>query len=237
MNDWDIRLVDYWDQTKNAINNNILQLSKLSEPGRMAAFDQIRDSVRKRSESLADEYLLQAVVSMVDDIYKCINEEALISQTLFDYLDAFGRTLTTVVSERGYVIRYVVENQFPKVDFLMQGPLDVFPKIFNAAGFLYICPQQAALFLMQHDGINAEDYMQTIARYIAEARYLTNEMVTRCVNEDKHFVFLEADYQEGVLDLAFQDRGAPGVLSIFRNEAPVAGSEVSIGFPEDRLGG
>jgi hypothetical protein len=31
-------------------------------------------------------------------------------------------------------------------------------------------------------------------------------------------------------------RGAPGVLTIFRQDAPVPGSEVSVFFPEQKLG-
>ena len=34
MDNWDFRLVDYWDQTASAINRSTLRLSKLSEPER-----------------------------------------------------------------------------------------------------------------------------------------------------------------------------------------------------------
>ena len=237
MDNWDFRLVDYWDQTTSAINRSTLRLSKLSEPERKAACGQIRDAVRMRVHDLADEQLLQAVVSMVDDLYKYVNEEVLMAAALFEYLDAFGRTLTQAVRERGYVIRYVVENQFSGVDFLMLGPFDVFPRVFNAAGFVYICPQQLSLHLMQHDGLTASEYPRAIAQYITEARHVGDRMVIKCRDEGQHYVFLEVDYQEGVLDIALRGSGAPGVLSIFRDDAPVAGSEVFVGFPEQKLGG
>jgi hypothetical protein len=237
LENWDFRLVDYWNQTTSAINRNTLRLSKLSEPARTAACEQIRDAVRMCVRDLADEQLLRAVVSMVDDLYKYVNEDVLMSAALFEYLDAFGRTLTQAVRERGYVIRYVVENQFSGVDFLMLGPFDVFPRVFNAAGFVYICPQQLGLQLMQHDGIMASKYPRAIAEYILEARHVSDRLVTTCRDEGRHYVFLEADYQEGALDIALRGRGAPGVLSIFRNEAPVAGSEVFVGFPEQKLRG
>ncbi len=237
MDDWDSRLVDYWDQTTGAINRGALRLSKLSGQERMAACGQIRDAVRKRVHALADSRLLQLAVSMVDDLYKYVNDEVLMDEVLFDYLDAFGRTLTETVRERGYVIRYVVENQFSGVDFLMLGPFSVFPRVFNAAGFAYICPQQLGLHLMRADGITASEYARAIAQYIAEARLVGDRLVNKCHDDGQHYVFLEADYQEGALDIALRGRGAPGVLSVFRNDAPIPGSEVSVAFPEQKLGG
>jgi len=236
MDNWDFRLVDYWDQTVGAINRNAQRLSKLNETKRKAACDQIRGAVRMQVHDLTDEQLLQAVVSMVDDLYKFVNDEVFMAAALFEYLDAFGRTLIQAVHERGYVIRYVVDNQFSGVDFLMLGPFDVFPKVFKAAGFVYICPQQVSLNLMESDGITESKYPQAIAKYIDEARYVSDTIVTRCHDEGHHYVFIEVDYQEGALDIALRGSGAPGVLSIFRNDAPVAGSEVFVSFPEQKLG-
>jgi hypothetical protein len=174
---------------------------------------------------------------MVDDLYKYVNDEVLMAAALFEYLDAFGGTFTQAVREKGYVIRYVAENQFSGVDFLMLGPFDLFPRVFNAAGFVYVCPQQVGLRLMEHDGIAAPDYATAIARYIAEARHVADRMVIKCHEQSQHYVFLEVDYQEGALDTALQGRGEPGVLSVFRNEAPAAGSDVFVAFPEQKLAG
>lgn len=237
MGAWNLRLVDYWDQTTGAINKGARRLGEFGESERVAPCGQIREAVRQRCTALADRQLLQAAVSMVDDLYKCVNDEVLMGQALFDYLDAFGRTFTTAVRERGYVIRYVVENQFSGVDFLMLGPFDVFPRVFNAAGFVYVCPQQIALELMQADGVEASEYERAITRYITEARVVGNRVVNECHAAGLHYVFLEADYEEGALDIALRGGGAPGVLSVFRDDAPVPGSEVSVVFPEQKLGG
>jgi hypothetical protein len=231
MNHWDFRLTAYWDQTTSAINRHALRLGKLGEPERRAACGQIRDAVRARVQALADERLLQAAVSMVDDLYKYVNDEVWMAAALFEYLDAFGRTLTQAVRERGYVIRYVVENQFSGVDFMMLGPFDLFPRVFNAAGFVYICPQQLGLRLMQHEGIAASEYPRAIAQHIAEARHIADRTALQCQEEGRHYLFLEADYQAGALEIALRGGGAPGVLRIFRDDAPVAGSEVYVDFP------
>lgn len=229
MGDWDLRIVDFWDQTKGAINQCVLRLRTLNDSDRAAACDEIREVVRRRANNLPDQHLLQAAVSMVDDLYKYVNDEVLMELPLFEYLMAFGRASTSVVRERGYVIRYVVDNQFSGVDFLMLGPFDVFAKVFNAAGFVYICPQQFGLKLMQGDGLAASEYETAIARYTAEARVVADSLVSKYQHDGLHYVFLEADYQEGALDLALQGAGAPGVLRIFRNEAPVPGSRIDGG--------
>jgi hypothetical protein len=112
MNDWALHLVDYWDQTTGAINRNVLRLIRLSEPERKAAYGQIQNAVFRRLHALSDIRLLQATVSMVDDLYKYVNDEVLVDQALFAYLDAFAGAFTRVVRERGYAVHYVVENQF-----------------------------------------------------------------------------------------------------------------------------
>ena len=55
--------------------------------------------------------------------------------------------------------------------------------------------------------------------------------------DDRHYVSLEADYEEGALDSALRGGRNPGVLRVFRDDAPVHDSEVSVVFPEQKLGG
>lgn len=70
---------------------------------------------------------------------------------------------------------------------------------------------------------------------IDEARDLADRLLSQCAETGRHYLFLEADYQEGALDLALQGSGGHGVLTIFRNDAPVPGSTVSVSFPDQRL--
>lgn len=235
MSDWDLPLAGYWDQTTDAINRNTRRLFGLSEPERVAACGQIRDAVLQRVHVLPDTQLLQAAVSMVDDLYKFVNEEARVDRALFAYLDAFARTFTTALRARGYVLHYVAENQFSGDDFLMLGPLDLFPKVFSAAGFVYVCPHYLAWQLMQADGVAAAQCSLAISQYIDEARVLGDRLVQQCRQTSRHIVFLEVDYQEGALDIALQSAGARGVINVFRNDAPVPGSTVAVSFPEQKL--
>ncbi len=179
MNNWN-NPIDYWDFNKKAVLRNTKRLHKLGETDRKNDCDQIRDKVGMYADQLSDEQLLQLVVTMVDDLYKSINDEVLLAPAFYEYLDAFGRTLTQVVRERDYVIQYIVENQFLDVDLLMRGPFDVFSGVFKAAGFVYICPHQVIPFLMQHDNNPATEYEQSVGKYIREARYISEKLVAEC---------------------------------------------------------
>jgi hypothetical protein len=233
MKDWNLSLVKYWDQLKKAIFNNTKQLDKLSESKQKKAYDQIREAVNSQVQAYTDEQLLMAAVSLVDDLYKFLNDEVFVATTLFEYLEAFGRTFTDALRERGYVINYIVDNQFTRNDVLFQGAFDLFKKVFNAAGLVYICPQLIGMQLMQADGIN-DDFLTSMPRYINEARYLSDKLVTECHEEGLHYVFLETNFEDGVLDAAVKDMNKPGVLGIFRNEAPIAGSKIQVSYPDQQ---
>jgi hypothetical protein len=235
MSEWNTPFVEYWDQATDAINRNAFRFSKLGESERTVASSVIRDSVHRSAGGCSDQQLLREAVSMVDDLYKYMNDTMLSGSAVYVYLDAFARTFTMAVSERGYVIEYVAENAFSSVDFLLIGPFDWFSKVFSAAGFVYICPQHLAFGLMQADGLAASDYEHLIGKYIAEARMLARRLVMECRSDARHFVFLEADYQDGSLDAALEGRGDPGVLSVFRNQTPLPGSEVDVVFPNSKI--
>ena len=232
MKNWKLSLVKYWDQLEKAIFNNTKQLDKLSESKQKKAYDQIREAVNLQVQAYTDEQLLMAAVSLVDDLYKFLNE-VLVATTLFEYVDAFGRTFTDALRKRGYVIHFIVDNQFTRNDILFQGAFDLFKKVFNAAGFVYICPQLIGMQLMQADGIN-DDFLASMPRYINEARYLSDKLVTECQEEGLHYVFLETNFEDGVLDSAVKDMNKLGVLGIFRNEAPIAGSKIQVSYPDQQ---
>lgn len=231
MNDWNFsHIFQYWDQRTGAIALNSERLDQLGTAAQSNARSQIREALEAHVEALDDELLLQAAISQTDDLYKYINDEVVVRPALFYYLAAFGRTLNNAVRERGYVIEYVVENQFSGPPFLFRGPFGLFPKIFQAVGFVYVCPQQLAWQMMQQDGVAEADYSARIAQYASEGWAMAHQMARTCHTEGRHFIYLETDYVEGSLDAPLEGKGAPGVLSIFRNEAAVAGSTVTVDY-------
>lgn len=236
MDDWTLPLIGYWDQQIDAININCSRLSRLKRRKRSEACRQITQEVTRAVLALPDDLLLQVSLSMVDNLYKYVNGRVEADEALFEYVEAFGRPFTAVVRQRGYVIQYVAENVFNQ-EFLMPGPLDFFPSFFSSAGFVYICPQLLALELMRRDGVAEADYSDSLAMYNAEARDVADQVLQTCRDESRHYLFVETDFQEGCLDAALQGRGAAGVISVFRQEAPVPGSKVLAVFPEEKLDG
>jgi hypothetical protein len=228
MSEWDFPYIfNYWDQLTGAITKGAMRMHELSPPEQVEACDEIRQAMRRHVQALSDLQLMELAVSLVDDLYKYVNDEVYYAQALLQYLDAFGRTFTTSLRQRGYVLQYVVDNTFLP-DFLMVGAFDIFPMVFNAIGLVYVCPQQIAWKLMEHDGVPASGYAENIGRYNMEARVVAARLVNRCLDGSDHYLFLDADYEEGALDLALRDRAKPGVLSAFRNEAPIPDSKVNV---------
>jgi len=76
-----------------------------------------------------------------------------------------------------------------------------------------------------------EQFVAQLPRYINEGRHVADMIVAQCRERKKHFVFLEADFQEGSLREALAMSGKPGVLTVFRNQAPIADSTVRICYP------
>lgn len=232
MSEWKLRLVDYWDQNIDAINTQVLRLSQLEPAERDLACTQISQTVAEQLAHLSDRQVQKAAVSMVDDLYKYVNDQVLMHTALLAYLDAVARTLITTLHQRGYQLHYVVENQFSGAEFILRGPCDLFPRIFQAAGLVYICPHALAWQLMQADGVIASDYAALIVTYLDEARGLANRLVRQCQVSSRSLIFLEVDYQHGALDEVLAGSGMPGVLSVIRQDAPLPGSTVAVRFPE-----
>jgi hypothetical protein len=232
---WNWPLVDYWDQRTDAINRAAARVRELDASDRPAAYGAIQECVLDKVASLPEELLLKATVSMVDDLYKFVNDVVLMDDVLLGYLNAFAHTMIATVRARGYVVRYIADNRFSGIEFLKMGPFDLFPRVFNAAGFVYSCPQLLAFQLMQYDGIQDGDYEARVAEYIDEARMLNNRVIHTCRNDARHFVQLETDYEDGSLDAALKGEHDTGALTIIRDEAPLPGTEVSVRFPKTRI--
>jgi hypothetical protein len=235
MSTWNWPLPEYWDQRTDAISRAAARIRALSPSDRNAAYEEIRDHVLDKVAVLPQDLLLNAAVSMVDDLYKFVNDTVLMDDVLLGYLNAFANTMIATVRARGYVVRYIVENQFSSVEYLRLGPFDLFPRVFNAAGFVYTCPQLLALQLMRADGVREDEYEASVAQYIDEARKLSDRIVNSCRNDAHHFVLLETDFEDGALDAATNGERDAGALSIFRNDAPLPGTNVSVRFPKSRI--
>ena len=103
---------------------------------------------------------------------------------------------------------------------------------FRSAGITYICPQHTATLAMEHYRVVESEWSGQMERYIQEGRYIASETVSRCRTEKRSFVFLAIDGNEECLKKACAAVGSPGVIGIFRDEAPIPGSGINVTMPK-----
>lgn len=225
------KITDYWDFRTGEIVSNAEVLAGLEAVDRAQALEELRLSIVEHTNVLSDELMAQVAVPMIDDLYKTVAYLAQWNECFEDYLTATAGVFCQLFAERGYVIQYVIDNTYAMTEQGMSGPLDYFPVWFSAAGFIYLCPQRIAVELIAEAGQPASKKFELFPTYIAEARDVANQLVRDCQGGKRHFVFLDTDSTDDSFEVAWPKGQNKEVLSVFRNEAPVPGSNCIISFP------
>jgi hypothetical protein len=210
-------LTDFWDERVGAIDAAARRLGNLTPEECGAAIEQVVRSVAERMSALDDEILTKASVAIVDDLYKAACASDRWDGFLGAYLRASAGTFSDLLRERGITVQYLVDNTWDD----MMRPFELFPLWFGASRLTYICPQK----------LEAESEQEID---IDTARAVANELVRVAQEERRNFVHVETDYAPGAFTVAGELRGEPGVVTVFRNDAPEAGTEVMVWFPGDR---
>jgi hypothetical protein len=231
------KIVDYWDQRVQAIDTLSRQLATVPDEQREAQLKQIQAAILSRAAELSDEDLVLASFVMTDDLYQAVSVLPAWDDALADYLRTSVGAFLSVLHGRGYAIHYVVDNAFKQTTDGMNGPLEWYPTWFRTAGLKYICPQAIAPDIMKHDGYTAEQYFQQLPRYIREARLVANAVVERCHEGNDSYFFLDTDYVPESFKVPLSAKDAPGVIHVFRNDAPIKGSKCAVDFPKTNLQG
>ena len=211
--------------------------NQYDEKERKTAIKSIVNAIEKHTVALNDEQLCSAGFIMIDDLYKAANYTVLWDEAISLYLEASAGTFCELLKKRGYLFHYIADNTFPSnwVDF--KRPVFIFSKWFNSAGIKYVCPQEAAMFLMKKDKIDEKDYFANLSRYIREAQLVSEEIIKMCHANNDHYVFLNTDDRDSkqVYKCALGYSHSPGVISIIRSDPPVKGSKCSVSFPRDKF--
>lgn len=231
------KIVDYWDQRVQAIDTLSRQLATVPDEQREAQLKQIQAAILSRAAELPDVDLVLASSVMMDDLYKAVSVLSAWDDALADYLRTSVGSFLSVLHARGYAIHYVVDNTFEQSTTGMNGPLEWYPTWFRTTGLKYICPQAIAPDIMKHDGYTAEQYFQQLPRYIREARLVANTVVARCHDEKDSYLFLDTDSAPESFAVPNSVMDSPGVIHIFRNQAPVPGSKCIVNFPKTNMHG
>ena len=194
-----------------------------------AALETVATTVRTKTEALDSDLLKRIAVSVADDFYKSLASISNWSDGADSYVRAVFGTFFDILTERGIPLRYVVENTYAQ-DLIC--PLQFFPDVFAAVGFIYDCPHLLALRLAQGDGRFPDGIPDAgdLAPWLAEGRDVASQLACKATDSQRHLMYLEVDFVEGALDEVLSLPGASGTIIIFRNEAPVMGSNVNVRY-------
>jgi len=222
------RLTDYWDEQVRAVDAAARRLQALSGP-RRSALEAITAAVTEHVRALPDEMLARAAVPFADDLYQAACSTDRWDDALADYLGASAGTMSRLLDARGFRIQYLVDNAWED----LTKPIQLFPSWYEAAGFVYTCPQAVALDLAQADGFSQDaDLGEVLLTYSREARDVVGMVVDQCEAERRHVVQLDADRVDDSFTSAFEARAKRGAITILRNEAPEPGTTVATWLPE-----
>lgn len=222
------RITDYWDEQVHAIDVGARRLERLPGAARAEALGAIQSAVIEHVRVMPDELLAQAAIPFADDLYKAACAIDRWDETLEGYIKASAGTMSSLLAERGMQVQYLVDNAWHD----LTKPLHLLTHWYQAAGFVYACPDVIAVQLASHDGVDAgSDINAVLGRYGAEARHVVGELVARCQRERRSVMQLDTDSAEDSFSAAFAARGAPGVITVFRDAAPEPGTQVTAWLP------
>lgn len=222
------KLTDYWDPASGAINAHGQHLEALEQPELYAALDDIEAAVSDHVGALDDDLLLKGALVVSDYLYRSACAMDRWDDGLADYLGASAGTFMRSLSERGFMLQYVVDNHWDD----LSRPLDLFPHWYEAACISYVCPQAIVPMLAEGDAeAEALDLGDQVPLFINEARHVAHKIVASCQEERRHLFHLDCDSAKGCFSSVERVRGDAGILTVCRNDAPGPDTTVQAWYP------
>jgi hypothetical protein len=222
------KLSDYLNPQTDAVQRFADKVEISPHPER--DLKEIREAVSEYTKVLPLKWLWTFSYVITDDLYKTGNSLPLWAEQHRQYIDASAGTFFQRFQEKGYVLRYGINNSFEQTDFGMQRPLYLLPALFAAAGLVYVCPEKLSLDLMKKDGIPSSEFLKTYGRYEAESRDVAQLLLKKCNAMRKSYVVLELGDSKELLSEISAD-SETNAVKLFRNEPPVADTHVSFTLP------
>lgn len=229
------KITDYWD---NQTKNNIFEYSQIigfsPEDKKTRALQEIREAMYEHTAILNDEQLTYAAFIIADDIYKSANEIELFNVYISEYLQASAGTFYDILSQRGFCLHYLANNLYAgSASAGLIRPLQFFRYFFQPAGIEYICPHEIAWQLMKRDGLRVADYDTNIADYLNQAQVVGDMMIDECHDLNRHYFNLQIDGEESNFAGSLARVKDKGVITVFRSEPPMRGTNCEVIFPPE----
>lgn len=218
---------DYWNWKTDAIFANAAKIAKYDEKKQNDTYGLIRQSIHSLAETFTERDLAVNAFLMCEDFYKSLNRPTIrLDNSLMQYIHASCGSFCEILFQRGFAVHYLIDNTFEQTEFGMTYPLRAFPFLFRAAGFVYICPQHIAFEMITYD--KKEKYFDHLPDYIGKARLASSGLIDKCHRDGRHYVLLDTDADEKLLEKAMDFGNTPHVVTVLRNEAPIEGSTCAV---------
>lgn len=219
------RITDFWEYRTKAVMSGAEQLENLSADARLRSLAALRDQVRAHARRLDDGLLVSAGFIMAEDLYKSLFGGFQWDRDVADYIAASAGVFMDEFGQRGFVLHYIIDNSVTESDLPVM--LAVIPAIFRSAGMFVTGPQLMALEIMEHSGEDKD--IAAMPSYIGEGNRVADEVTRRCHQDRRSYVYLNleltnADSAGISFDVALSKEKEPGVVVVFRNQPPVAGT-------------
>lgn len=231
--DWDIPSLAYlWDSPTRAIMAGADKLESLDEADFERSLAALADRVGALAERMDDQMLLTTAFVMVEDLFKSFFNQFRWTPGVAGYITATAGVLMKEVTQRGFVVNYVVDNTLGEAN--LAEVLTYMPQMFQAAGLVITGPQLMAVELMEHADNRPRD-LGMIAAYRREGNDVADDLIAIWHQQRKSSVYLNMDFDDDApalsMDVALSQRNTPGTLVVFRNQLPVAGTKSELTMP------
>lgn len=209
-------LAEYFDVASGVPVDQGEELTTLNAEERAVALTAAELRVDALVSALDSRDLARVAVDAVDRLYQAGTTLPVWSPDISGYIRATWAILFGELAKRGFRIHYVVEHVYPE---RIGRPLELYPDLFAAAGFDYVCPHVYANDLP--DAIDAEVTPEGLAPFVDEGRKLAVERAREITTAGRHLAYIEIAPEPGVTDeVDAMVQAAAGTIGVHRDGAP-----------------
>lgn len=189
------QLTDYFDDDAGVPVVQGERLSTLNAEERSIALTAAEMRVEVLVAELDSRALARLSIDAVERLYRAGASLSLWSPDISAYVRATWAVLFGELAKRGFRIHYVIEHLHPE---RIGRPLELYPDLFAAAGFDYVCPHTFANLLP--DAHEADVTPEGLAPFLAEGRLLALEQARSVAEAGRHLAYLELAPEPGAVD-------------------------------------
>ena len=131
------------------------------------------------------------------------------------YLKATAKPLFTWLQEHGICVAYCSNCAFETMDAVWHE----FPEYFAAADLVYICAQNAARQMLEHNGKTEADYDAEREEYLKAGYFMIRRMQKECVAKGRSYVCLDAEGNSKTYQPTMDLQGQAGLVVAERSGA------------------